>query len=105
MITYKVWQPWVSETEQTLDCDIRVVFKEVWGGGEVSTLHPKDRETALGAALSSTPTLQVRGWDATAGSPADHHSNRPCVCLYKFLTTVKIIRPLSPLAWKGGPDP
>lgn len=74
-------------------------FKEVWGGGEVSTLHPKDRETALGAALSSTPTLQVRGWDATAGSQADDHSNRLCICLYKFLTTVKILRPLS--LWPG----
>lgn len=57
---YVKQKPWVFETEQTLNCDIRVVFKEVWsGGGEGSTPHPKDRETHQGAYPSSTPTRQV----------------------------------------------
>lgn len=106
MTTYEVWQPWVSETEQTLDYDIRVVFKEVWGGGvEFSTLPPKNRKIALGSG--PVPHFHPRGeeWDATAGSPAGGHTNGPWVCSYKFLTTVKIIRLSSPPAHKEGPIP
>ena len=44
-IVHEELQPWVSKTEHTLNCDIRVVFKEVWGGGEGSTPHPMDKET------------------------------------------------------------
>lgn len=73
---YKKQQPWAFETEQTLNCDIRVVFKEVWsgGGGEGSTPHPKDRETPPASSpLHSHPAGEALG--CSSKSSADYHTD------------------------------
>lgn len=74
---YEKQQPWAFETEQTLNCDIRVVFKEVWsGGGEGSNPHPKDRETPLVCSplLHSHQAGEALG--CSSKFSADYHTDR-----------------------------